>query len=53
MKYAIVVWMSESEVQSSEGSIYGWYESLATALNTAVNLRQSGKYWQASVVKLI
>ncbi len=53
MKYAIIVWRTESEVSSGNGDVYGWYESLATALNTATNLQQWGTFWKASVVKAL
>ncbi len=51
-KYAVIVFKTEQHVQGT-GEIYGWYESLATALNTATNLQQFGTVFSAVVVKLV
>ena len=53
MKYAVIVWLSESEFLTGTGTVYGWYEALATALNTATNLRQDGRYWHTVAVKMV
>ena len=55
MKYAVIVWYSRSDLitGTSNGIVYGWYESLATALNTATNLNQGGTVWQATAVKML
>lgn len=54
MKYAIIVWtVQETECTTTPGIVYGWYESLATALKTATNLVQSGLFYQATAVKAL
>jgi hypothetical protein len=54
MRYAVIVFRTESELARGEGgTVYGWYEQLGTAVNTALNLRQQGAYWYAVVVKVI
>lgn len=53
MKYAILIWMSESEKLVGTGSVYGWYESLGTALNTVVDMRRDNRYWDIQVLKVI
>lgn len=53
MKYAIVVWATQDEVNPGVGVVYGWYEALATALNTATNLVQNGYFFKATVVKAL
>jgi hypothetical protein len=52
MKYAVIVWRTESEI-GENGQVYGWYESLATALNTATNLQQHGTFFKATAVKVL
>lgn len=52
-RYAIITWLTESDVLTSNGNVYGWYESLSTALNTATNLQQYGTFWKATVVKAL
>jgi hypothetical protein len=51
MRFAIIVWADEGK--EGNGQIYGWYEALGTAVNTALNLRQNGSYWHAVVVRMI
>jgi hypothetical protein len=53
MRYAVIVWRTESEMLTENGQVYGWYESLATAVNTATNLVQSGAFWQAVAVRML
>ncbi len=53
MRFAVIIFSTESESLIGTGSVYGWYESLATALNTATNLNQSGKYWNAVALKML
>jgi hypothetical protein len=53
MKYAIIVWTKDSEIFNGTGDVYGWYESLATATNTAVNIVQNGSFAKAVVVKVL
>lgn len=50
-KFAVVVFINEQEVVDSNGSVYGWYESLATALKTATNLIQNGSFFHAVAMK--
>jgi hypothetical protein len=53
MKYAIIVWATKDEVNPGPGVVYGWYESLATAVKTATNLVQFGTFFQATAVKVV
>lgn len=53
MRFAVIVWRTESEVLNTNGDVYGWYESLATALNTATNLQQFGTFFKATAVKML
>jgi hypothetical protein len=52
MKYAVIVWATERDVlEEGKGFVYGWYEALATALNTATDLRRV--YFSAVAVKML
>lgn len=53
MKYAIIAFSDEASVKTGNGRVYGWYESLATAINTATNLMQFGTVFQATVMKVV
>lgn len=53
MKYAVIVWRVDSEILTSNGDVYGWYESIGTAVNTAVDLMRQGAFAKAVAVKLI
>lgn len=52
-KYLVVVWVSLEKVPTENGMIYGWYETLATALNTATNLVQNGSFGHAVALKAV
>ncbi len=52
MKYAVIVFRVESDLEGN-GTVYGWYEALATACNTAINLQQFGIFFKATVVKVV
>ena len=53
MRYAVIVWATESQVRTGAGIVYAWFESLATAQNTALILTQIGPYRRAVVLKLL
>lgn len=53
MKFAIITFKDANEIVNGTGTVYGWYESLATALNTATNLRQWNKAFHTTVVRLV
>ncbi len=53
MKFFILAYKTAADVITDKGYIYGWYESLATALNTCTNLRQQGVVWQAVACKVL
>ena len=55
MKYFILVWYTKAEVLDGQnnGAVYGWYESLATALHTLADLERNGTVFSGVVAKLV
>lgn len=53
MNFAVIVFLTDADILASHGVIYGWYESMATAIATAVNLRQSGSYAHAVAMRTV
>lgn len=52
MKYAVIVWKTCGDGDGN-GEVYLWCESIATALNTAVDLMRAGVVGKAVAVKLL
>ncbi len=46
MRYAVITWRTEADILNSNGEVYCWVESLGCAINTALNLIQSGTFGQ-------
>jgi hypothetical protein len=53
-KYAVIVWRTQSDFERDDpGAVYGWYEHLGTAINTALDLQRNNLFWHAAVLKTI
>jgi hypothetical protein len=57
LQYAVIVWMFETDVgqdsSSGNGVVYGWYESLGWAMNTASDLIRNKTFGHAIAVKML
>lgn len=53
MKYAIIVWVFESDVQNYPGIVYSWYEKLSEAVDRAMKLQKDGSFFKATVMKIV
>jgi hypothetical protein len=53
MKFAVIVWRTDADVIHGNGDVYCWVETLGCAVNTALNLMQSGTFAKAIAVKMI
>lgn len=53
MKYIVLIWATEQDAADDKCEVYAVVETLGCALNTAVNLRQSGQYYDAGVAKIL
>ena len=53
MEYAIIVFPTQKDMTTGKGTVYGWYESLATALKTCTNLTQQGTFYHAVAMKVL
>ncbi len=51
--YAVIVWTEGTDPTTAPGTVYGWYESLATALKTATNLTLWGVYAHSVAAKAL
>lgn len=52
-KYAVIVWRTPDTFCDGHGTVYGWYEALATTVVTASDLMRNGTVYHAVAVKCL
>jgi hypothetical protein len=50
VKYAVIVWETQSEALTGKGTVYDWYATLGEAVKVALTLRRT--HWHAVAVEV-